>query len=428
MKPPKPPPTPDPYETANAQQLANVEVAVANTALMNADEDTPDGFVRFAQTNDFVTTSTYDNNGNVTGTRDVYRWKKTTSLTPTSELLFDQQQTISVAMNEWALGQVGVLRDQQATPLSVGNLTPRNSIPAAASITADQVLADDLIEAIGQGDIITHHATVRDAIEARVEYNIAIAREARIVELANQGLQPGMQAYDDDLYAFSRESTDNRQQAYLAAGVELTRIIQTEALVSGFHNDVVEQKFRLENAEIDQHNNRKLLVYRALADAAVFVNEQRVQELQEETSVRGQNLNEISALMHGGQVQVPRFAQFRAGNIDRTPVAESVYQSAAMDMQKYQSKVSQQQQMLGGLLGFGGNLVGGALAISDARVKTDIITIGNWRDLSIYAWNYINGVPGVGFMAQDVRRRYPQAVRRLTSGLLVIDYRRLVYA
>ena len=49
MKPPKPPPTPDPYETANAQQLANVEVAVANTALMNADEDTPDGFVRFAQ-------------------------------------------------------------------------------------------------------------------------------------------------------------------------------------------------------------------------------------------------------------------------------------------------------------------------------------------------------------------------------------------
>ena len=363
MKPPKPPPTPDPFETAGAQQLANVEVAVANTALMNADEDTPDGFVRFAQTNDFVATSTYDGNGNVTGTRNVYRWKKTTSLTPTSELLFDQQQTISVAMNEWALGQVGVLRDQQATPLSINNLTPRKPTPAAADINISQIGLDSLIEEIGQGDIVSHYEAVRDAIEARVEYNIEVARQVRIAQLANQGLVPGMQAYDDDMYALSRESTDNRQQAYLAAGVELSRIIHTEATVSSFHNDVVQVKFSLESRQLDDTNNRKMLRYRALADAAIFVNELRVQELQEQTSVRGQNLNEISALMHGGQVQVPRFAQFRAGAIDRTPVADSVYQSSNIDMQKYQMKVSQQQHMLGGLLGFGGNLVGGALAI-----------------------------------------------------------------
>ena len=52
MSPPTPPPTPNPYAVANAQQLANIAVAIANTALSNADEEMPGGSVTYTATVD----------------------------------------------------------------------------------------------------------------------------------------------------------------------------------------------------------------------------------------------------------------------------------------------------------------------------------------------------------------------------------------
>ena len=333
--------------------MANVEVAVANTALQNADEDRPDGSVRFEESGAEIPTHTYDGNGNITGTRYIRRWKKTTTLTDRGQTQFDGQQDIAIAMNEWALAQTGVLRSQQSTPLSVGDLTVRQDVPTAATIDTTVPTLESLILSIGEGDVVAHHATVRDAIDDRLQYQIALDRANRIIQLAHKGLVPGMKAYDDDLLAFSRESTDARIQAYLAAGQELTRMLQTEGLVGTYRNDAVHLKFRLEAALGDLRNGRRMMAYQALSDAAGFVNTQRAMELQERIAVRGQNVNEISTLMHGGAVQVPSFQQFRAGPIDRTPVADSVYQSAAMDMQKWQMKVQQQQAMMGGILGSG---------------------------------------------------------------------------
>ena len=426
MKAPKPPETPDPYKTAAAQQMANVEVALANTWLMNADEDNPQGTVRFQTTGDTIATHTYDANGNITGTRYVPKFKKTVALTPEGQTQYDQQIDLAIAMNEWALAQTGHLRSLQSTPFATWSLTQHTSPPDAAAIDTSAVSHRPLIQSIGEADLVAHIEAVRDALDDRVQYQIALDRAARITALANQGLVPGMTAYDRDLLAFDRASTDARLRALLEARAEQTRMIQTEAIVAGHHNQTVETEFKLGAAVVDIRNARRTQQYQALADASLFVATRRQQQFQEAIAVRGQNINELSALMHGGQIQIPQFQAFRAGNIDRTPVADSVYQSAAMDMQKWQARVQAQSQMMGGILGFAGNMMGGMFALSDRRLKRDVRLL--WRDargVGWYVWRYLwdsAGTRRLGVMAQEV----PWAAVALPSGFLAVDYRRML--
>ena len=77
--------------------------------------------------------------------------------------------------------------------------------------------------------------------------------------------------------------------------------------------------------------------------------------------------------------------------------------------------------MLGAALG-----VGGKLALSDRRAKKDIAKIGKLNDGSnVYSFVY-KGDPNqrqhIGLMAQEVRKRTPEAVHKLPSGLMAVDY------
>ena len=62
--------------------------------------------------------------------------------------------------------------------------------------------------------------------------------------------------------------------------------------------------------------------------------------------------------------------------------------------------------------------------VSDSRVKTDITPIGaTVHGLALYTWRYL-GQPEVwkGVLAQDVLRRFPEAVGRNRHGFLKVDY------
>ena len=363
MRAPKPPATPDPYAVASAQQVANVEVAIANTALANADEDRPDATVRFSATADTITANTYDSSGVVTGTRTFNRWKKVVTLTDEAQTQYDQQQDIAIALNSWALAQIGLLQTTQGIPFSLSLLTARIEAPDAAVLDDSVSTPGALTLAIGATDLTTHLATVRDSIDARLQYQIGIDRTNRIDTLAHQGIVPGMSAYERDLDTFDKQSTDARIQSYLAAGQEQTRIVQLEATVGQFKNQSVGQAFELSEAVIDNRNKRKVAKYQALRDAAEYIATQRQQEMQEELTERSVNMNEISSLMHGGQISVPQFQPFQHGAISQTPVADSVYRSHASDMEKWQAKVQNQQAMMGAIAGLAGNMIGGGIGM-----------------------------------------------------------------
>jgi hypothetical protein len=148
----------------------------------------------------------------------------------------------------------------------------------------------------------------------------------------------------------------------------------------------------LASQTIDVSNRAKLQLFEDYAQVATYVNSIRSIDMQERIQERSQTVNEISALMNGGQVSVPKGDAFKAGTIAQTPVAESVYRSAAMDMQKWQMEVQSQQQMMGGMMGLFGNLISLPFMGSSPSFKTGIrepeTMLEKVRGLDIKAWRY----------------------------------------
>lgn len=141
----------------------------------------------------------------------------------------------------------------------------------------------------------------------------------------------------------------------------------------------------------------------------------RNQANQEILAERNQPINEITALMSGSQVSNPTFA-----NTPQTPVAGVDYTGLVRDnynaqMQQYNSKVGQQNAMMGGLFGLAGTLGKAAFMFSDRRLKKDIEDTG--RDVNgfnVYRYRYkgesSDQPKHTGVMAQEVEKKMPHAV------------------
>lgn len=429
MKAPSPPPPPDPYKTATAQQLANIEVAIASTALQNADEYRPDGQVTFEQIDPItVNTYQYDSSGNLTGTtpREVKRWKKVVALTPEGQTQFSQQQQISISMNRWALGQTQLLESLMAAPLNVNDLVPRNATPTLPVLDTSAPAPGALVESIGNTDLTAHVASVRDAIDSRLQYQLGVDRDLLIAKLAHQGIFAGAVAYVRALDTFDKASTDARIQAFLAAQKEQDRIISLEGAIGEFKNNAQRQKFDQAVIAIQLHNKGLMQQFSVAIELCGYVNTLRQVELQERITVRSQTVNEVTSLMHGGQISVPQFQPYKGAQLAETPVGEYVYRTAAYKLDAWKTKVAAQQSMFGGILGFAGNMMGGVMAMSDRRVKADISYLGtDARGIRWHLWRYLWDAPmvrRVGVIAQELREIMPEAVVELPGGVLAVDY------
>lgn len=430
--PPPAPPTPDPYAVARAQAAANISVAIANTYLTNADEERPDGSVSYDYARSRDVEDPQYKDGVLIGTtiRTIPLPLKKTRLSVLGQNAFDKQQQIAVKMNDAGLKQANQLDIVFASRLTADGLPARPSVPVVPDISTDTPTARQMVRDIGATDLTGHLGQVRDAINTRLEYQIALTRQAKVETLALQGIFPGSVAYDRALAEFSFESNDARIKAFLEAQGEQNRIVALEAQIAGFHNETVAAEFRMATMVFDVQQQARMKRYEFGVEVARFVNTMRQQELQERIVLRTTTVNELSSLMHGGQVSMPQFQNYQSGKISDTPVGEYVYRSASLDMQKYQvqmdawkMKVGQQQQMLGGILGLGGNLLSAGFGMSDRRLKTDIEQIGtDARGIAWYLFRYIWDAPDrkrhVGVMAQEV----PWASVELPGGWLAVNY------
>lgn len=129
----------------------------------------------------------------------------------------------------------------------------------------------------------------------------------------------------------------------------------------------------------------------------------RGQSVQEALAERNQPINEISALMGGGQVQSPSFVNTPTPGVNGTDVAGITNNAYNQNMQAYQSKMS-------GLLGLGTAL--GGWVFSDARLKSNIERVGT-HPIGIGVYDYdIAGRRERGVMAHEVASVMPEAVRK----------------
>jgi hypothetical protein len=144
----------------------------------------------------------------------------------------------------------------------------------------------------------------------------------------------------------------------------------------------------------------------------------RGQATQELMAQDNQRINQISALLNGGQVSQPNFMGANMPTIPTTDVGglinENYNQRANIAAQKNAALGS----TVGGLFKLGSSFL-----YSDIRLKQDIRRVGMTNEgLPIYVYRYKDGGPmHMGVMAQDVEKVRPEAVKEF-GGFKAVDY------
>ena len=133
---------------------------------------------------------------------------------------------------------------------------------------------------------------------------------------------------------------------------------------------------------------------------------------------RGMSLNEINAIMSGQQVGMPDMPGFNTagntGGADYTGAAGSQY-GASMDA------FNADQAMMNSLMS-GAGMAGGAMMMSDRRLKRHIKRIGTYLGYPWYVWQYVWGEWQCGVMADEINE---EAVVMTPSGFAAVDYSRI---
>jgi hypothetical protein len=140
---------------------------------------------------------------------------------------------------------------------------------------------------------------------------------------------------------------------------------------------------------------------------------------------RNQPINEITALMSGGQVTQPNFSGMGVPQtgVNNTDIAGITQGGFSNQMDIWNAKQARENAMLGGIAGIGSAAASGWM-LSDERVKEDIKKVGKLDSgLNIYKYRY-KGHPlqQLGVMAQEVEQIQPEAVAETDSGYKAVNY------
>lgn len=295
------PKSPDPYDTAAAQQQANVGSSAASAIINNANENSPYGSVKYSN---IGYETVYDANGKP---MQVPRYQRDVTLSPEQQQLFNLQNQMQQNLGQLGVSQSSRLQGLLGTNLDTTGLQDwsTGAAPNAYDPEAYAKQRDDVTNAL-----MERYRTQNDPQKA--------AQEA---QLAARGLSPGSQNWGAVQDAQNRADTDASMAALLAGGQEQSRLLGEE------------------RAGNQQQN-----------DYAAFLNNLRGAQLGERQTVRNAPINEISALMSGSQVSVPQFQQFSRQGVDSTNLASMIYGD-------YANRANAAANTNAGIFGLGGSLL-----------------------------------------------------------------------
>ena len=478
MSKPRPPTPPDPNQVAGAQTGTNVSTAIANTAMGQVNQVTPDGSLTYSTTGNHSWTDPSTGQ-----TYNVPQYTATTSLSPAAQAIRDQNNTASLNLATLAANQSGRADALLSQPLDM------NGAPAAAdrtgfgpasyggALTAPQFsqggaplpgtanLQDSYTP---EGGFSADRQRVEDALMGRLDQQRGRDMEGLRTQLAGQGINIGTEAYSRALQDFERTNTDMRTSAILGAGQEQSRLLGEARGAGEFTNNARQTDFtnrmglfgmgedmrRYGDSMAQQSfGNQQAIQGRddAIADArfgqqrSLFDDQDnaRSRALQEQLALRNQPINEITAMMSGSQVQTPQFGIAQSAMIPTTDYAGIQQQGFNNQQANYQQRNANYQAMMGGLFNLGGAAItggmfggGGAAAIStphsgpqnrpsDIRLKADIEPMGQRGGHNWYKFRYVWEDPGTvheGVMAQEVMATRPDAVIMHPLGFYMVNY------
>lgn len=401
-KAPKAPPAPDPNAVAAAQTGSNVTTAIANSWLGNANVNSPLGSVKNTQQKGkdgkpLYRTVTDPSTGK---SYQVPVFQQDIRLSPAQQKLLDQQNALGATMNDAAMSQVQRLAQHlQGNPNLSAGLPDVRGGPGNISLDGLPELADNMDEYRGQ---------VEAGLMERMNPQLQRDYDALESKLVNQGLVRGSEAFKTAMDENRRQANDARTQVFLASGGEARSMMDAQRANRG----------QLFNERVTTNNDTRA---NQAADMAW-----RNQMLQERLTERNQPINEITALMGGGQVSMPQFQGYNPGQVEGTPVGSYIYNTANLQQQQAQQKAAANGQMWSDI----GKIGAGLFAWSDRRLKRDIRYVHT--DAKGIDWFVFRYVPSVGLngwqygvMAQDVMKTHPEAVVEMPNGYLAVAYGRL---
>lgn len=375
-------------------------------------------------------------------------------------------------MNDLAISQIGRLDktlnqpfDLKGIPGAVNSVDPRNlvesygqrkfkdSFAPSGKVTNDIANAGQIRRSVGPTDYSDDRRRVEDAIMSRYDEGFARDEAAMDAKLAAQGLVPGTEAYNEQATNLGKQKNDARMQAILAGGSEQSRLADLafrggefenaaqaqqfgqNAARSQFGNEAQAQRFGQNAATSAFYNDtqdRRMAAARELAgftnaartgeynmatSSGNFRNTARQNAINERLAVRNQPINEISALLGGGQVTAPAFKDPTTQGVDSVPIGDYINNN-------YNQQMANSRQNMSGLFGLGGNIISGLFGLSDVRAKKDIKRVGKTDSgKPIYKFRYKSGGPvTLGLMAQELEETNPEAVITSPEGVKYIDY------
>jgi hypothetical protein len=183
---------------------------------------------------------------------------------------------------------------------------------------------------------------VQDAMMSRMSPDLQRAREGEVQRLKSQGITEGSMAFDKAMERLDRAETDARQQALLGAAQEYGNIFNRSAQATNMAN-------ALRQAQMGEATN--------LMGAS---GAERTRAMQEQAFLRNLPLNELNALLGGGQVQNPQFENYNTagyvGGPDFAGAANQQYQAA---LAQSNAQNAGRAGLTSGIFGLAGSMMGG---------------------------------------------------------------------
>lgn len=436
---PTPPPAPDPNVVAGAQTASNQATAQFQSQLNNGNTVGPAGSI----------TNVQNPNTN--------QWTQTTQLSPAEQGLFNsgtqaQQGALDVANQQ--IGRVGQALQTPLTPPSlqgsVGNAgqiatgfdpgSPLQTSFNPGQQVQGQVGSQNINQSVMQAELGSYNNA-----QMFLQPQQAQAAEQQQAALVAQGLNPNDTAYQNSQNLFQLGQTQQQQSAInnaIAAGqTEQNTLFGQQVQQGNFANSAAGQEYAqnqgsaaFNNAAAGQQygqnqgqaafqNTAQQQQYGQDLSSAQFANQTAQQNFQNQAYAQQQPINEFTALMGNGQVQMPGGYNGSQTSVAPTDVTGAYALQQQQLNSNYQSQMANYQSGLSGLFSLGS---AGMMAFSDVRLKRDILKLWTRPDgINVYRFRYV-GAPQwqVGVMAQEVQKIRPDAVND-DHGILSVDYGRL---
>ncbi len=252
--------------------------------------------------------------------------------------------------------------------------------------------------------------------------NFAQQQQAAEFNLARQQQQAAQAAGQAGFYNEAQAQAYQRQLAQQAAqnAAQAQRFGQVMDY-QGLRNQALAQNQAQDFQRLAAQNAAQQQQFQQNIAGQQFYNTAVQQALAQQAAIRSLPVNEISALLSGGQVSVPQFQGYSGVTVAPAPIFQGGQAQDAAAMQRYGIQANQAASNMGGLFNLAGSL-GSAALLSDRRLKSNIVRIGT-HPLGIGVYEYdIFGTRQRGVMADEVEQVRPEAVITRDDGFQMVNY------